>query len=203
MASDSGGAGFAPCPEGVTLAVCTRVVDLGTQYNKAYDKHSRKVLVQWETDHTIDAPGSDYNGKPYVVSNSYTLSLHEKASLRQHLEAWRGKAFTEIELAGFDVCNVVGIPCQLQIIHNESGGKTYANIASIMAMPKGVDGLQPTQTPVTYSIDDDGLNIPDGIPEWMTKLIMESPEYIAISGSHSGMPDASEPPEETTDDVPF
>jgi hypothetical protein len=79
-----------------------------------------------------------------MVTNRYTLSLNEKATLRKHLEAWRGKLFTPAELEGFDLENLLGANCQLQVIHNLSDqGRTFANIQAIVPLGKGMTKLRP------------------------------------------------------------
>ena len=45
----------------------------------------------------------DDNGRRFQLRKDYKNSLHEKAGLRKDLEAWRGRRFTDAELAGFDL----------------------------------------------------------------------------------------------------
>src|SRR5208337_1405024 len=72
----------------------------------------------------------------------YTLSLHEKAALRKDLESWRGRTFTEEELKGFDVENVLDVPCLLNVIHNGTSGTVYANVSGIMKLPKSMQPIK-------------------------------------------------------------
>lgn len=133
-ASAGSGTKFAPAPAGTHAAVCCDVRDLGildvTWQGKQKKQH--KILVSWQIDETRD------DGKPFLVSRRYTLSLHEKSGLRKDLEAWRGRAFTPAEESQFDVEVLIGKGCLLNIIHNESGGDTYANVAAVMALPRGM-----------------------------------------------------------------
>ena len=88
----SEGGSFTPVPAGSHLAVCYRIIDLGTQkvVFQNENKFLRKVMVSWELpDEKMD------DGRPFVISKRYTWSMHEKATLRKHLEAWRGKGFSE------------------------------------------------------------------------------------------------------------
>jgi hypothetical protein len=160
--------------EGVHLAVCIGVFDLGTQYNKIFDKEAHQVLIMWEIpDERIKIDEKDL---PLAISKKYTLSLHEKAQLRKDLESWRGKAFpAETLKEGFDLKKILGKTCQLQIIHNENNGKTYANIAGIMALPKGTSSLEPENPLKFYSIDQ--KEIPEDIPDWIKELIKNSKEF--------------------------
>ena len=170
-------------PEGVKLAVCIGLYDLGTQYQKKWDKEIHKVLIVWELPEERIEIEKDGEAKdlPRAISKRYTLSLHEKAQLRKDLEAWRGKKFTADELEGFDLQNILGKSCQIQVIHNEVDNKTYANIAAIMALPKSVQPLQPENKPKMFSWEDDS-DIPDGTPPWIVDIIKESKEYKTVHG---------------------
>lgn len=112
-----------PIEEGTHLGVCNMLVDLGMQYNETYKKSSRKVLIGWEIqDETIEL---DDGPHPRQISKRYTASLNEKSTLRSDLAAWRGRDFTPEELAAFDLRNIVGASCLINVIHKESNGKTY------------------------------------------------------------------------------
>lgn len=133
IAKASGG-NFTPAPAGAHSAVCVDVVDLGvvtTEYS-GKKKSQHKIRVVWQLAEDME------DGKPFMASKRYTLSLHEKATLRKELESWRGRAFTEDELRGFDVETVIGVPCFINIVQESKGGTTYSNVTSIMKLPKGV-----------------------------------------------------------------
>ena len=171
--------------EGTYAAVCYMLVDLGLQYNKNYGNSSRKVLIGWEiADEYVEVDGEK---KPRVFSARYTASLNEKAVLRKDLAAWRGRAFTEAELSEFNLCNIVGAPCMIQIIHNESSnGKTYANLASIMKLPKGMAVPQMTLEPIIYDIDESVPADVDKLPEWIATTIKSSESYQQRLRAESG-----------------
>jgi hypothetical protein len=117
---------FTPAPEGLHQAVCVDVVDLGlveTQWGQ-----KPKVEIRWQ----LDVVNEDA-GKRFDIRARYTLSLSEKANLRKQLETWRGRKFSQEELQGFDLEKLIGVNCQLQVIHNLSDeGKTYANVQAIV-----------------------------------------------------------------------
>ena len=75
-------------PAGNHLAVCFSVVDLGTQEIEYQGeiKRQHKIRISWEL---VDELMED--GRPFVVSQKYTLSSFEKATLMQHLNSWRGR----------------------------------------------------------------------------------------------------------------
>lgn len=152
-ATDSGGGSFTPAKEGNWKARCVRVIDLGTQPgSQQWPNPKHKVLIAWELPEQME----DYEGKetPRLVMSRYTLSLHENSALRPVLEGWRGKAFTSEELKGFDIAKVLGVPCQLQIVHSDDG--KYANVKTVSALHPE---LRQTMPPafhelVHYQIED-------------------------------------------------
>lgn len=99
------------------------------------EKKQHKIRVVWQI-----AEQNPRTKKPFEVSKRYTLSLHEKAGLRKDLEAWRGRAFTEEELQGWDVEQILSVPCLLSILQTpKPNGEIWANINSIMRLPKGME----------------------------------------------------------------
>lgn len=161
---------------GTYPAVCCMLVDLGQQYNESFKTSARKVLVGWEiVGETVDVGGEQ---KPRTFSKMYTASLNEKAALRKDLNAWRGRPFTEEELAAFDLKKIVGTPCFVNIIHNTgTNGNTYANLASISALPKGYPRPALTVEPTIYDIDDSDPAVVDTLPKWIAEKIKASPSY--------------------------
>jgi len=132
---------FTPAPQGLHRAVCVDVLDSWTEERPQEFGGGlvEKTRLVWEIDEQMD------DGRRFLVSQFYTASLHEKAKLRQHLEAWRGRTFSEEELNGFDLENVIGVPCQLQVIHHTNkAGKTYANVQAVVPPGKGAERLLPT-----------------------------------------------------------
>jgi len=134
----AGGGSFAPAPAGTHSAVCCDVVDLGVlEVNYAgKTKRQHKITVIWQIGERRD------DDKLFLLRKRYTLSLHEKASLRKDLESWRGRSFTPAELEGFDIETLLGVPCLLSVIHQAKDGDIFANISAIMRLPKGMEALK-------------------------------------------------------------
>jgi hypothetical protein len=130
---------FTPAPEGLHQAVCCDVVDLGLQQTPWGEK--QKVELRWELDSLNDG-----TGRPHLTTKRYTLSLNEKATLRQHLEAWRGRRFTAEELGGFDLEKLLGVNCQLQIVHELSDqGRIFANVQAVVPLGKNMVKIRQSQ----------------------------------------------------------
>lgn len=179
---------------GMYPAVCIAIIDIGEQYNKAFDKYSRKCIFQWEIpDETITIDGEE---KPRVISETYTASLAEKATLRKALESWRGREFTQEELTCFDLENVLGAPCMLNIIHKEnSKGNKFASISTITRLPKGMTVATETPKKIFSLNDPDALDRINDFPEWIQNRIRESATYTAMTaGSFTEVEDNGELP---------
>lgn len=198
MAKDTGGGDYTPTPEGTHLAICNMVVDLGhqeTTYMGAR-KVKHQCYVRWELPHErlewTDREGQEREG-PMSIGKTYTLSLSEKANLRKDLETWRGKAFTDDELAGFDLFSLLGIGCQVTVVHAHKDGKTYANVRGVVGWPKGTPKPQTTENPVLkYTADDDADH--DDLPDWIKEKIAKQvdPDDVPDSeGYGNGYGDSS------------
>jgi len=180
-AKEPEGGNFVLVPQGTHLGACFLVADIGQQETSYGMKH--KLVMGWELPkEMIDIEGEK---KPMIVYNTYTVSLSEKANLRRDLESWRGREFTAEELKGFDVFNVMGAPCMMSIVHKTVGDKTYANIASVSALPKGMEGEKVTRL-LKYSPDDpEQLS---ELPEWIQKKIGVSNGFDESENPAHGVP---------------
>ena len=204
IASDSGGGDFTPVPQGTHFAVCDMLVDLGKQNTTYLGDHSVKhqIYLRWqipaERVEWTDGVGVKREG-PAVIGKTYTLSLGEKANLRKDLQSWRGKVFTEAELAGFDVTCLVGIAATVSVTHTEKNGKTYANVGSIGGIPKNMD--KPKAEGPTIIYDADNSTGYDDLPKWLREKV-----DARITEKPKVSPPAPQGPQgfdDLDDDVPF
>ena len=185
-------ANFELVPPGTHIARCYQVVDLGTQKTvwKGEEKKQHKIFLGFELPDELMS-----DGRPFAVGNRYTLSLSEKANLRGVLEAWRGQPFTEEEANGFDIEKLLGVPCMVNVVHNTTNGKTYANIAGIVKLPKNTKCPDPVNPPVKFSFENFSNEQFQALPEWLRKAIIQADEY---SGGNS-----PKQTNHTSEDVPF
>jgi hypothetical protein len=173
VVSAGSGKQYPLCPAGVEQGVCCDIIDLGmvaSEYEgKTTTKH--KVVLCWQV-----AEVDPETKKRFVVGKRYTASLHEKATMTKDLEGWRGRPFTAEEKRGFDLDNVLGVNGLLNIVHNQGrDGKTYANVAGIMPLPRNTPKLtvqdyirvkdrQPEPEPVTPPNDGEFHASDDDVP---------------------------------------
>lgn len=180
--SDSGG--YTPAPAGTHVAVCIGYCDLGTQKStfEGKEKIGPKVRLMWElSDEKRD------DGKPVTTGKTYSNSLGDRASLRQHLESWRGKPFTADELKGFDLDKIVGAPCMLTIIHKpkQSGGVTDS-ISGITPLHKSIQRPVQITPSIKFVIADWNAQRFAALPQFLQKIILLSPEGQRAHAAHGG-----------------
>ena len=192
---------FTPVTEGLHTAICTSIIDLGEHYSQEYGNIKPRVLLAWEClDETYEKDGQTL---PVTISREFGFSFHEKSTLRAALISWRGRDFTPEELKGFDLRNVLGKGCQLQVVHKTSSqGKTFANIKSIVSFPKGMTIPKPTGELISFDLDEDGaLAKMDTLPEWIQNRIKQSETYKNMTGNQE--PPVDEVFGSTDEDMPF
>lgn len=168
------GSKFPPISEGAQRAVCYAVVDIGEQ-KVVFEKNERsvdQVVIIWELpDEVVE---TDDGPIVRTISKTYTKSLHEKSALYKDLRSWRGKEFTQEELDAFDLKNIIGAPCLLNIVHKKKGDNVYANIASIMALPKGMERPKLTREPLIFDMDEATEEDVGKLPEWLQRKVKDS-----------------------------
>lgn len=196
------GGNIDPCPAGNHIARCISVIDLGTQtteYN-GETRHAHQVRIIWELPLEQKVFKEEKGKQPYIISRTYTLSLGKKATLRADLVSWRGKEFTEDELRGFNLENILGAYCMLNIVHKQERNDTYANVSSVASIPKGMskpEGINPT---TFFSLEEYDDNVFQSLPDKTKEKIQKSPEFQNL-----GNPNHSEasPPPYGEEDIPF
>lgn len=192
---------FGPISPGTHLAVCISVIDLGVQEEEWQGKANKvpRLLLTWEiSDETIILEGREV---PRTISKEYTASIGKKSTLRQHLEMWRSKPFTDEELRGFKMARILGKPCQLSIIQKENNGNTRAQIGAVMAAPKGME-LPKAVHPLThFNLEDPGfMSVYGTLPGWVQEKIQKSETYQELIAAQVDADEEILPEEE---DLPF
>ena len=210
VSDKGGGQDFEQIPEGLHHSICYGVYDLGTQRFEIKGKEQAKhqVLIQWELPEIrieVERDGEVLD-LPKAISKKYNLSLHEKATLRKHLKTWRGRDFTPAELEGFDITKLLTVNCELQVIWDIKGDKTYANVENVIPFRDKTKVKVPENTPRYFSFEEH-TNIPPNTPEWIEKLIMQADEWgggaePSQEPSVHG-PEEEEPPIPDEDEIPF
>jgi hypothetical protein len=85
-------------------------------------------------------------------------------------------------LKGFDLDNIIGKPCQVNIVHVvNKQGKTVSKISAVLPLSKGMEKPQPSITPWRYDMGEDGYHFPEQLTDKMKKLISECEEMRVVN----------------------
>ena len=192
---DSGQGEYKLVPAGTHIGVCDMIVDVGLQHttHAGEPKIQHKVYIRWEL------PNERLeDGRPMTVGCLYTMSFGRNAYLRRDLEAWRGRAFTAEELAGFDLTSVAGKACQVVVTHSDDG--QWANVKGLAGIPKGMEHPKAENPIIIFDVDNPH-NL-DDLPPWLQKKYAER----AISGGNVPVHAPNETPHsalDIDDSIPF
>ena len=172
---------FKIAPAGLHMARLYSIIDLGHQSVEwaGESKIMHKVVLTWEL-HGFDDEGlalKTDDGKPLIVSKRYTVSLGDQARLRQDLEAWSNKKMTAEDRKNFDLKNLLGKFCMINITHSEDG--KYANINGISPVPSALRAAQPEgiNPPKIFWLQDYKQEDYDALPKYYKEKITESSEW--------------------------
>ena len=177
---------------GSTMGVLVQLIDMGLQETNwdGEKKMSPKVRLTFALpDQVIDGEVVE-NGKttkvtkPMMVSLELTRSLGERATLRKHLESWRGAAFTSKELASFSLKNLLGKAALLTLMHKTSqAGRQYCAINAISKLPKGMTApKESVNSHVFYEIENGQNEVFAALPEWLQDKVRASKEFQMAAG---------------------
>lgn len=191
VASDSGGGNFKRVPQGVFIGRCYSLIDMGTQLTTGQygEKMQHKIRIGWELFGEDDAGEPltvevDGHMMPLTITKSYTVSLHEKSSLRKDLAAWRGKDFTDEEAKGFDISKLVGAYCMVNVTTSETNGKTYSNVAGLTPLPGALKNSKPApvHAHIKFDLDAPDMAVFNTFHEKLQDTIKRSPEWAKATG---------------------
>lgn len=124
-------------PEGQFAAVCLDLISMGMRVNEFQGHQSASESCVF-----VFATGEkNSKGQEFYVSTEMTLSMSAKAKLPKFLTGWRGKAFTNEELAaGVDLKSLVGKTALISLVKKFAlqSGNARVDIDTIMPLPKGM-----------------------------------------------------------------
>lgn len=162
-----------PVEPGVYMAVCVGVVDLGEQYSEMYKSYSNKVKFVWALpSETIEVDGKTEERQ---LSREFSIATKKTSKLRTFLGSWNSKNYTDEEYMELDLFDQVGKPCQLNVVLNDTG--EYANVDSVMPIPKGMPAPTTKTAYFTWDMDAWDDAVFETLPEWTKEQIKKSTQY--------------------------
>ena len=164
-----------PVAPGTYSAICVGSIDMGEQLVKYKDKsnYSNQVAFIFElVGEYIEVDGKQ---EPRTLSRKFTFSKSEKSGLRKFVESWQGKKFSNEEFGEFDTNDMVGKEAMIGVVLNDTG--EYANIDTIMGLPKGMSAGKPQSELIRFDIDPWDQVAFDALPEFAQSWVMNSTNY--------------------------
>lgn len=178
---------FPVATQGTHVCILSTIVDLGVQESRYGSQPKRELFLGFEVTDEFNE-WSDRDGprrEPKRVSTTVTASLTPKAKLREYVEGILGSRLSDAEVREFDVVGLVlGKPCLVNVVHNESNGNTYANIGGITPLPKTmaapeVHGQLIAYSPETHDAATWEL-LPKFLQEKIAKRVVEASPLVAV-----------------------
>jgi hypothetical protein len=194
-------------PAGMHVARCYQMIEIGTVTEIVLGNSVThpKVRIGWELPEERRVFNEEKGEQPFVISKEFTLSMHEKATLRKILESWRGKGFSEDEAKGFDITKLLGVPCMLNIIHKQGkdGTKTYEEITSVVPLPKSMKCPPQENTNFCLSYDRFDQTLFEKLPDFIKDKMKSSIEYTSMQTPNVHDMTNEHQQQEEPDDLPF
>ena len=183
-----------PVEPGVYMAVCVGVVDLGEQYSEAFKSYSNKVKFVWALPgETIEIDGKTEERQ---LSREFAVATKKNSKLRTFLGGWNSKNYSDEEFMELDLFDQIGKACQLNVVLNDTG--EYANVDSVMPIPKGFPAPVSKTAFFTWDMDNWNDAVFEKLPEWTQEQIKKSTQY---QKNHA--PDTTVEVKEAPMEVPF
>jgi hypothetical protein len=164
---------YEPIDDGSYVARLNFIIDMGTQETNFGEKP--QVSLGFEL---LDCETS--SGVPPVVSRTFTVSLHEKSTLRPVIETLKQGKLTADELReGIDMKALLGAACLVEMEQTEREGKVFSNIKSISRVPKGTKVPPAVSDTKFFSLDPDEFDeeVLEGLHEKRQAKIKGTVEY--------------------------
>lgn len=178
-------------PQGTHVARLINIIYLGTvkgQFGENY-----KVRLTWELPTETHVFKEGEAPRPFVISREVSLSMGSKSSLRPIVEGIIGVSLKDEEAYAFDIDDILGKECLVNITYDESESGTYANVKTTSKILKGVV-CPPAVNPLkilSYEKFDKEYFM--SLPSFLKDKMEKTPEFKKLNGDTTV----------ETEDVPF
>lgn len=147
-------------PIGNHPAILVGIIDMGKQEQEYQGNvtYPHRAYFVWEL---VTCGMSGTTERNHTIGIDLTISLNEKAKLRQWIESRVGKKMPDD--AEYDISKELGQKCLLDVIGNKKG---YPVVNGMKSVPKGLPFPDHHITPIAITLDEfkSGTAIPDWVP---------------------------------------
>lgn len=171
-----------PVDPGVYPARLVQIIDFGVQAQRPFQGKEKAPAQEIGLTYELvdeflkDEDGNDMEDKPRWQSEIIPLfSLNQDRAKSTQ----RYYALDPDCSYGGDFSQLVGTPCNVTLVHNQSGDKTYVNVAGVSAMrPRDADKCPDlVNEPKVFDLDNPNLEVFRGFPEWIQDKIKSNLNY--------------------------
>ena len=193
MAITPGGQSSAPrelVPEGNHVARLYRIIAIGTIPTPYLDENTGKPKEQSKVRLYFELPNEmrefDYDGEkktlPMSISREVTLSLYKGAAqtavLRTIAHALIGQAITDDEAETFDIEQLLGMACMVEVEHQRmDNGIEFAKAVGFGSIPKGMTVPEQVNENQVQNVREMTKEEIEELPEWLRDKMKSSREY--------------------------
>lgn len=146
-----------------------------------------KVRIGFELPTEMVVFSEEKGAQPRAISQDFTLSFNEKATLRKVIIACDPKALGVDEdgfLEEFDIETLVGKTLLVTVAHKprKDGKGNYAFLDNYTMLPKGMSCPDAVNEPQVLSYDNWNEDLFQALPDFIKEKIRSSEEYQNIKG---------------------
>lgn len=168
-------------PVGTNMARCIGLVHIGTiteSYPGKEPMQMNKIRLTFEFPAEMHVFKEGEEAKPLVLSGEYNLSMFKKSKLRPIVEGIIGTTLEDQEADGFNIEEVVGKSCLVNVKMNKKG--TYPEIASTSPLMKGQIAPRPINKSKILTYEKWDQTYFDSLPDFIKDKMKKSKEFTAM-----------------------
>lgn len=183
-------------PAGTFVARVIRIIYTGT-IKESYmgeEKEVPKIIITWELPTETHVFREADGAKPFTISKEYTHSMGNKSNLRPITEAIIGTRLTDDEAYGFDHDELLGMACQITVIHDKKESGTWEKVTAVSPLLKGIICPPQVNPSKVLSFEKWNEEMFAALPNFIKNKIVSSKEYKAMKGINESM---------SSEEIPF
>lgn len=153
-----------------------QIIDLGLQAQREFQGKAKppaqEIMLTYELVDVfmVDEEGNELEDKPRWISETlpfYGLFADKAKSTQRY------KAFDPNEDWEGDFSQAIGMPCNVTIVNNVKGDKTYTNVANVapMSAKKAANLTGLKNDPKVFDLDAPDMEVFSSLPQWIQDKI--------------------------------
>jgi hypothetical protein len=195
-----------PVPAGNHIARLYQIIHLGTiktgfKDEDGDDQTADTVRLSFELCNELKVFKEGDDPKPLAVAREFTFYMSPKSNLRKFVEGFIGTTLADAEASAFDLEQLLGQPCLLNVVHKTSkSGNVYALVSAAAPLPKGMTAPALVNSKSVIDVASSPIEEIDALPDFLKDKMKSSNEYdLRFRSADDEAPTSNIGP----DDIPF